>query len=106
MLSNGILWLITSVPVFVAGMFCGARLVHRYRHVTSKTVHQALLNSYAGRTEELDHLRRLLARSNAGIASEPAVETHSQQGRIHPLAAAMARSRKSASPFRPRLYRP
>ena len=45
MLLNGIGILITAPLIFALGAVCGARMVYRFRHVTSKSLHHSLLSS-------------------------------------------------------------
>lgn len=70
MLQNGIIQFVAVLLIFVLGMICGARLVYRVRHVTTKELHRALLNTLNLRTRELDQLRSDLQRPRRASAPE------------------------------------
>jgi len=54
MLLNGVGILMTAILIFALGAVFGARMVYRFRHVTTKPLHQSLLNSLQLQTQMLD----------------------------------------------------
>lgn len=48
--------IVAGIAIFILGAVCGARMVYRFRHVTTKALHQALLNTLHERTARLDRL--------------------------------------------------
>jgi hypothetical protein len=53
---NGTSMIVAGIAIFILGAVCGARIVYRFRHVTTKALHQALLNTLHERTARLDRL--------------------------------------------------
>ena len=53
---NGISMVVSGVVIFIVGAVCGAKMVYRFRHVTTKVLHQGLLNTLRERTVRLDRL--------------------------------------------------
>lgn len=51
---NGTSMIIPGIAIFILGAACGARIVYRFRHVTTKALHQAILNTLRERTPRLD----------------------------------------------------
>jgi len=53
---NGTSMIVAGIAIFILGATCGARMVYRFRHVTTKALHKALLNTLHDRTARLDRL--------------------------------------------------
>jgi hypothetical protein len=53
---TGTSMIISAFAIFTLGAVYGARMVYRFRHVTTKALHQALLNTLHERTARLDCL--------------------------------------------------
>lgn len=51
---NGTSMLVSGIAIFILGAACGARMVYLFRHVTTKALHQTLLNTIKLRTASLD----------------------------------------------------
>lgn len=53
---TGTSMIVAGIAIFILGAVCGARIVYRFRHVTTKALHKALLNTLHDRTARLDRL--------------------------------------------------
>lgn len=53
---NGTSMIVAGIAIFILGAVCGARMIYRFRHVTTKALHKALLNTLHDRTARLDRL--------------------------------------------------
>jgi hypothetical protein len=53
---NATYMIVAGIAIFLLGAVCGARMIYRFRHVTTKALHQALLNTLHERTARLDRL--------------------------------------------------
>ncbi len=62
MLIDGVSLLISALLVFASGAACGARMVYRFRHVTTKSLHQSLLNTLE--LQRLEYSPRFLGEDN------------------------------------------
>jgi hypothetical protein len=53
-------FVISEVTIFIIGAVFGAKMVYHFRYVTTKELHQVLLNTLYDRTARLDRLMQSL----------------------------------------------
>jgi hypothetical protein len=66
---NATAMIVAAIGVFAAGVVCGAWLVHRFRHVTRKELHQSMLASLREKDRAITEHERTIELLEAALAA-------------------------------------